>query len=121
MHPQRSSARNGTRSTFQPLFSLSYDLGSDRHAIALIEESGVDVGLTGVAETMVAPGRAPAIAHDETFVRGVADNGDGVSATDGGGLEGVQLPWSRWRDPSCIHTEAGQESGPWVASRCASH
>src|ERR1700752_2573684 len=90
MHPPAPSLAPRTESTFQPLAYPITESSSERHAIALIVERGVDVGLAGVREAAVSPGRAPAIADDETPVRSVADCGNSVAATNGIGLEGIQ-------------------------------
>src|SRR3981189_2163595 len=95
MHPPAQPLAQRTERTFQSLTYQSHEPahepGSERHAVALIVERGIDVGLAGVGETMVAPRCAPAVAHNETLVGSIADHGRGVATADGVGLERIQL------------------------------
>src|SRR5262249_18052104 len=88
-------ARAATPGKYSPAAGLSHGRCSERHAVALIEEARIDIGLAGVGETTISPGRAPAVADDEATVGGVADDGDGVAAADGVGLEHVQFALGR--------------------------
>src|SRR5262245_56988730 len=95
---------------YSPAARLSHATGSERYAVALIEDARIDVGLAGVGETAVSPGCAPAVAYDEATVGGVADDGNGVTAADGVGLERVQFALGRGGIvPGRVDVEPGQK------------
>ena len=78
----------------------------ERHAIALIDERGIDIGLASIGKTMVTPSRAAAIAHDETIVRSVANDSGRVAAANRVGLEGIELALGRYGIvPGCVNVE----------------
>src|SRR5436309_6600762 len=87
--PTSAATRNRPR-TFNPSTVSSSARMSNRHTVALVEECRVDIGFAGVAETLVAPGGAPAVADDDASVGPIADCRDGVAAANRVGLEIVE-------------------------------
>src|SRR4029077_7945096 len=61
-------------------------------------------------ETTISPGRAPAVSDDEATVGGVADDGDGMAATDRVGLESIEFAARRGGViPGRVHAEPGKD------------
>src|SRR2546430_17381707 len=45
---------------------------SERHAVTLVEESGIDIGLAGIGKSLVAASCTPTAADDEAAVAGIS-------------------------------------------------
>src|SRR5437879_13190506 len=89
---------------------------SERHAVTLVEESGIDIGLAGIGKTLVAPSCTPTVADDEAAVGGISDTADAMAAANRRRHAGAELARGPRRGvPGLVHMARSQD--PAIACR----